>query len=458
MERGMNSDRVWSGSPPSRVRSGHPGGSEGNILAGWAICTALGVLFFGGVEPRALMVVEAAFLSLFAAHLWLHQPRRRPVQSPWQGPALLLGLLLMQFLFLPSVNQYFGGQLLRVVLYLCAFVLLADLGRDPRIRRRAIVVLVWIGFLEALYGAGMFLARSEKILYIDKYAYLDRATGTYVNPNHFAGLLGMLMPLSLAMGFKNLQDLRRARDPMKVNEHFWAAVFFMTVALVQLTGIMLSQSRLGLISVVCGLLAVGILTLAASWRRRPAAIALGIFLVLSLGVGLWIGAEPIATRYEVLESAYAGRKAIWVDTLGIIQDSPVLGAGLGSFQVEYTKHQSVYLEYLVDHAHNDYLQFAAELGLPGVVLLFGMIFLVLVRGIMSVRRSRRGRDWLLVAGMCGSVIALLVHSFGDFNLQIPANAMVFAAVLGLLYASVEPFARKSASADRLESGSQPSGG
>lgn len=435
---GVSGERLRRRSHPGLLQPQYYRTLRGTVIVGWGACLALAVLLFGGVEPRALTVIQASCFTLFVVHLWLPRNRSSSARLPWQGPCVLLALVLSQSFLLTDLNQYYSGQVLRLLLYVCTFLLFADIGGREKTRHRLIAVLVWIGFLEALYGTAVFLADSKMILYIKKYAYLDRASGTYVNPNHFAGLLALLLPLSMGLAFTNLVSLRRTRDPIKMNDYFWSAVMYFTIGLVLFIGIIVSQSRLGLLSVVSGMLAAGILTLAASWKRRPAAIALGVFLLLSLVAGLWIGVEPIVNRFEALETSYAGRRAIWADTYGIIQDNPILGAGLGSFRVEYTKHQSVYLEYLVDHAHNDYLQFAAEIGIPGAVLLFGMIVLVLVRSLLAVRRSKWEKEWLLVAGMSGSVIAMLVQSFGDFNMQIPANAMVFSAILGLLYVGAKP--------------------
>lgn len=85
----------------------------------------------------------------------------------------------------------------------------------------------------------------------------------------------------------------------------------------------------------------------------------------------------------------------------------------------------------MDHAHNDYLEFAAELGLVGSVLLFGLIQAGLALMVDGINRMGRTRDRYLLLGCAGGVIAILFHSLADFNLQIPADALVFATILGL---------------------------
>ncbi|MFQ5741288.1 MAG: O-antigen ligase family protein [Acidobacteriota bacterium] len=139
-------------------------------------------------------------------------------------------------------------------------------------------------------------------------------------------------------------------------------------------------------------------------------------------------------RFETLEESYLLRQAIWSDTISLIKAHPFFGTGLGTFAGRYTEHQTTALTQFVNQAHNDYLQFAAELGLVGAALLFALILALLGRQIVAFYRAERGRDQFLLLGCCGSILALLFHSFADFNLQIPANALVFAAILGLGYA------------------------
>jgi O-antigen ligase len=124
----------------------------------------------------------------------------------------------------------------------------------------------------------------------------------------------------------------------------------------------------------------------------------------------------------------------------------VFGTGLGTFEYAFNPYQDTFMQLKVEHLHNDYLEFASDLGLPGVVLLFGPIFYLLAKmiAVIASDRSRYRRSVLL--GCIGSVVGLLIHSFADFNLQVPSNALVFAIVLGLGYkvACLEPRATTSA--------------
>ncbi len=117
----------------------------------------------------------------------------------------------------------------------------------------------------------------------------------------------------------------------------------------------------------------------------------------------------------------------------MIREHPVWGTGPGSFEDAYTLVQTADLEERMDHAHNDYLEFAEEWGIPAAALLFGLVGWVYARGVLEFWRGRPSEECMLLLGCCGSLLALLVHSIADFNLHIPANAFLFAALLGLAW-------------------------
>jgi O-antigen ligase len=168
---------------------------------------------------------------------------------------------------------------------------------------------------------------------------------------------------------------------------------------------------------------------------------------------LWVGSDPVMSRFETLGQEYnlngQNRISIWRDTLGLIRHHPLLGTGLGTFSVVYPTVQTAFLTLLVEHAHCDYLEVASELGLPGAVLVFGSIFWVLAQTIRQYRAAAERFDKAVSLGCIGSIAAILVHSLADFNLYIPANALVFTIILALAWSnahSAEKAERNAASA------------
>jgi O-antigen ligase len=128
-----------------------------------------------------------------------------------------------------------------------------------------------------------------------------------------------------------------------------------------------------------------------------------------------------------------GRISIWGDALHLVRDYPLTGSGLGTFGLAYRHYQTGVVNYYVDHAHNDYLEFAADTGLVGMALLFLPIFYLCCRMIISFVTDPRRYRPAVTLGCIGSTLGMLIYSATDFNLQIPANALIFAVVLGIGY-------------------------
>jgi O-antigen ligase len=152
-------------------------------------------------------------------------------------------------------------------------------------------------------------------------------------------------------------------------------------------------------------------------------------------LAIWIGPGPIVGRFENVGQEYElrdqSRLSIWRDAMGLIERHPLFGTGLGTFPVAYTSVQTAFLGQFVNHAHNDYVELASDLGLPAALALFASFFFVLARAARAFRSSMRNFDQAVALGCVGSLVAILLHSLTDFNLYMPANALIFSVVLGL---------------------------
>jgi O-antigen ligase len=149
-----------------------------------------------------------------------------------------------------------------------------------------------------------------------------------------------------------------------------------------------------------------------------AAIVAGIF---------WVGADSgLAERLadSQLDVSPYGRPGMWSDTLRMFRAHPILGVGLGAFQTVYPIYGRGDGSFLIEFAHNDYLQTLADGGIVAAALAVWFIiatFRGFVRGIRLRDPLRRG----LALGAGAGIFAILVHSLFDFNLQLPSNALLF---------------------------------
>jgi O-antigen ligase len=118
----------------------------------------------------------------------------------------------------------------------------------------------------------------------------------------------------------------------------------------------------------------------------------------------------------------------------MIKDNPVLGTGPGTFAIVFTQYQPPGLPMRYFFGHNDYLHFTSELGLPFMGIAVWMIFLFF-KTILKKISSQNPLDRGLALGALGGITAILIHSFVDFNLHVPANTILFTTVVALLFTS-----------------------
>ncbi len=399
---------------------------------GLIACLATAVIAIGGTQPLIFPATAAVLFLLTAATVWLLPSHL--AHLPWKSLGLLALLVMLQAAALGARGERAGSPLWEFLLYPAVFALTAAIGCDPRARARLVAALITLGAAEAFYGLAQQLAGWQQILGIEKIYYREQATGTYVNPNHFAGLLGMVLPLVLAAAAEKWDRAGRSREDGNRS----AAVFFAALALVLAAGIFASHSRMGLLSATAGAALTAGVWLA---RGRGGGRRAGVLAAAALAAALlaaWLGPEPVMSRFRSASADAGGRLALWQESIALVRARPLLGAGWGAFPLLYTQVQATELDLAVDHAHNDYLELATEFGIPGAMLLVALALGLMLR---AVRHARRGRPSPLVyqaMGAAGGIAALGVHSLADFNLRLPANALVFATLLGIAYACVAP--------------------
>jgi O-antigen ligase len=436
--------------------------------AGLSIAIWIAVLAFGGTSPPFFFLTQVIILGLGV--LLLSANWRAPltaVHFPVIAPLLLIALVLLQIVPLPaflaslsgSLRSAFADQtrytlsvapyqtlshLLVLVTYLTAFYLVLLVCEHQNAKKRLVYALVALAVFEAFYGLVQYLTGWQHIFAYAKKYYLEDATGTYINRNHFAGLLEMVLPFTVALALRLAGDLRRTaqRSEAKARSFLSAKellplVFWLFLAIVIFAALIFSRSRMGIISALASLIAILGLAGSSSQSKGTRAVVAVLVFAGVVGIVVWVGSDPVVTRFETLSQEYAqtgqNRVSIWRDTLKLIHQHPLFGTGLGTFSVAYTSVQTVFLSLLVDHAHCDYLELSSDLGLPGGILVFGSIFGILARAVRRYWRAEGSLDTAVCLGCIGSIIAILVHSLADFNLYIPANALVFTAMLGLAW-------------------------
>lgn len=341
----------------------------------------------------------------------------------------------------------------RLALYswaLLSFFTCTVLLIDSRDRLRTLFwVIVACGVFQALYGSFMTLSGLEYGFFHKKYAYLGRATGTFINRNHLAGYLEMCLAIGIGLLVATLHQgasvswrnrLRQSLDTLlgsKLRLRIFLA--FMVIALV------LTRSRMGNAAFFISLPLCGVLMMIIQRKLHKGALILfaSLMLVDFLIVGQWFGFDELADRVQNSSTETEARDEVVRDSLIMLQDYPLTGTGLGSFYSSYLPYKGDDVSGYYDHAHNDFLEFATTLGVIGYTPLILLVLLSLSMATKTLykRRDQLARGVAFAATM--GITSILIHSAVDFNLQIPANSLIFVLLIALAWISSQlPRARR----------------
>ena len=402
---------------PRRVR-------DSGVLDWVFVLSLCGLLFFailafGAVDEWSTFALEAGSVALFL--LWAARALI-PLEvnlspNPLYLPALLFfGLIVLQIVLRRSAYGYVTRyEALKYVSYGIVLLIAAECVRDENARKIFALVIVAFGATYAFFALVQELTSNGKIFWIHAPRFHGSIYGSYVDHDHFAGLMEMLtpIPLVLTMG-------RILRGGIR------ALVGFCTVLMA--TTIFLSGSRAGMLAFVLEIVLLSTLTFA---QRRNLRVAIGSFAVclLILGFLIFLGKGHILGRLGDLAPGI--RLNITRDCLRMFLHRPLLGWGLGTFPTVYPSYRTFYTNLFVNEAHNDYAQLLVETGLLGFALMLWFLIALYRHGWPTSRRWEFQWDRAVSLAAFLGCTGILLHSFVDFNLQIPANAAMFYVLCAL---------------------------
>ncbi len=436
------------------------------IVVPLALCTAAASIRFyttrgrnsTAMPTRPLNIWLAGsvlFLAVSALQLVPLSPALLRALSPesfaiWSGAsrvATLAGVPARSAWPITTDPQATAVEWLRLAAIVATFLTSALLIRNHARRRTLATVLCAAALFQALYGLReAALQRYEIWGWVNRLIF-DRVTGTFVNPNHFAHYIAIVLPMALFLGASLWRKAGGedapvlARLAMLVERHVLLAGFTVLATVACLAAILLSQSRGALISVAAGMIAVAAMLPGRRMVRVALACSAGLTLVVALA--LFLGPERTVSRFtpgDVSQNA-AGRKLAMETGGELWQRFSVFGSGLGTFGSVVWMEQDRNHGQFYHHAHNDYLEIAVTAGTVGLVI----ALVALVGGYSALARMTFGqgsreltsvRRAFQTAALLSLSIAM-VHALFDFNLFIPSNPATLAAILGAAVASVD---------------------
>jgi O-antigen ligase len=457
-------------------------------LFGWLL--TLPLPFGSNVESaRPLITSAPVAICLVAAVSRLIATRGRSPVRPTPaylvlsaGSLLWLGLILLQLLPLPrwllgllspaSLEIWEGAgralasagvpmrhwfpltvdlaatarELARLFGIFAAFQAAALLIRTHGRRMSLVSVLVASALFQVIYGINEAALNRFAIWGWKNTKIYGRITGTFVNPNHFAHYLAIVIPLLVfivAMLWRHAAPVGvngRARLAALIERHFLLVGFVILSAAACVAAILLAQSRGALLAMLGGCSIVAALATRRSTASRlrgfaaAAAIAAMLLIAITLLVAL-MGADRTVARFiptAADATTLVGRRVGFLAAADVWRAFPLAGSGAGSFVRVVSLVQREPLGGIIyHHAHNDYMEVAATTGTAGaaitfVTLLAGYVLLFRMSASGAVRWRRRAFELAAL----GSLSIAMVHALLDFNFFIPSNPLTLAVVLG----------------------------
>ena len=404
---------------------------ERGILGLVLAALVFGPLATGAVRLQDFLVVQAlavGVLGLWVIRLWLN-PRPKFLWPPicWIVLAFT-GYAIGRYL--TCEIEYVGRQeLLRILVY--AFLFFAILNNLHGQEETQIIsfTLIFLALGISFYAMYQFLTGSGKVwTFISPYQ--GRGSGTYISPNNLAGFLELLLPLALTYTL-----VGRSKALTKVLLGY--------AALVLVAGIGVTVSRGSWVASGAALVILfGVLALYRSYRL-PAALAL---VVLVAGGAYFIAkTEFFKARFN---NAFAGgnveldtRADLWKAAVRMWHDHVWFGGGPGHYNYRWPAYRPATVQLQPDRAHNDYLNTLADWGVVGLTLVASALIALSVGVAKTWRHVRRAENdfgknrsnkFAFVLGASLGLFALLIHSIVDFNMQIPANALLAITLMALL--------------------------
>jgi hypothetical protein len=403
------------------------------------------VLYGGAMRPvfalPGLFLVGVAGALGIVAVFW----RNVPAPSFWAVSSVLVFAGWLIWRELESPDPWLAAGYLRLTLgCLVMYLVFACVVINPRHRLAFVITLLLCALVQVALAVWQFtrpesaanipwLSEQLRVWYAPRWNW--RGHGTYLNGNHLVWFLNASGIFALSLACWGRWGLK-------------TKIVWLYLALASFGGVVVTLSRGGLVGflvIVSAFLLLSAVFLAIGARDRRFVAVLVILAAVMLAGGLFFlvfqGSLSVQQRFrDLLTDNY--RPSVFQSVTRQAQLQPFEGTGAGTF-LYHGRQFREFVGFTDDiYAHNDWMQIAGDFGLPAqalLVLVVGTHTASGVGGFISILRKRRdvysspqsNAAALLIAALC-SCAMFVAHSFFDFNMQIPANALLGSAVLGML--------------------------
>ncbi len=391
-----------------------------------------GPLALGGVRPWGFLTLQGltmAVMVIWGIRLWVSPKPMLPWPPICWAVAAFVVYTIARYCT-ADIEIVARKELLRVLVYAFLFyAILNNLHRQESMQAIALT-LVFLAMFISGYAIFQFVTKSQRIWWITNPYYPGRGTGTYIYPNQFAGFLEMIIPLGLCMVM-----MGRLSHLTKILVGY--------AVLVMVAGVAVTFSRGGWLVTAVVLLA----TCLALLVQRDFWLKGLVLLTALLLAGVFFAPKALKLQ-ERVRNAVSGqhgvddmRFSIWWSAIRMWQEHPLWGVGPGHFDYRYDQYRLPNVQARPEYAHNDYLNTLADWGVAGTALVASAWLLLYwgifrcwkhVRGARDDFSRKKSNKQALLTGAALGLAAILVHSLVDFNLQMPANAILAVTLMALV--------------------------
>ncbi len=403
----------------------------------------------------ASSTIEFLIFLLFAMHLLVKAKQKENFLPPAYSVAIFLPLALtalwLLIQILPGLGYMVGNNfstisldpsltqimfLKTVALTMFVWLIFTYVNNKTLLFKLALAILI-SGLFQALYATWLNLniGMPSPVFYMP---YKERAVGSFVYQNQLANYLALCLSIGMGALISQLKltgDSRRFKDKVRAI----ATVMLSSKMLIRFSlilmiiGLILTRSRMGNSAFFFALAAVSVFAF-FFYNRKPKylrPLIISFFILDLILVGAIFGVEKVKERLVETSLSSETRDEVVRDSIPMILEKPILGFGGGSFYSSFSAYQSEPYSGFYDHAHNDYIQFAVELGLPITAMLGAMMLYCLFIACRTMMQRKTPLYQGISFGCAVAIIHMLLHSTVDFSLQSPAIALLFVGILAM---------------------------
>ncbi len=329
----------------------------------------------------------------------------------------------------PNLTRLAIVQLLIYFVFFAAG--LAYINTQKRLRKMVFIIIIF-GSIWSFFGIIQWLSQIGSIdltIYGLRPVTSNLPFASFVNKHHFAGFMEMTIGLTLSLLY--------GESTKKDNK------LLLVIAVVLMgSGLVLTGSRGGLVSLLG---VIGFVTFFSLSQKKSKSsdhetqpvyrqkklilIGASITLVLVLFTSvIFLGGESSLMRGTGLnnpDEISNGRFHFWQMSLQIIKDHPIIGTGLDTFGVAFTRYDTWNGKIRVEQAHNEYLHILSDAGVLGFACFVFFMILLFKNGLRNASLSSDRYRRAVAIGAIGGCVGIIIHSFFDFPLRTPSNLYFF---------------------------------